>query len=381
MQKLFIVAALASAIAFVPSPSAQADRVIRGAVGEFIDTGGRVIDQNITQPARHGIEHAGRQLDKHVFQEIKENPEIVAAVLVASGVGWVACMDGCTLIVGGIISGSQAGSGAGFIGGAVGVINARNESTNSSESPSSHSSPTQSDASQPNDSKINEKTTEQKDLGGDATSEAPTFFSKTEFPKGPPREYLPFSTYDKSLKARATNTFAIPTFDNLLRVPSAKDIGGIYTSPRSDLGKSNEAVDAKEIFGSSARRMHMANDFLTRPGDLIVAPMSGKAAIQEWKKQDGTKFNVIVIKGENMTVARALYGVPAPTFNNPVPLRGYKEIDVRAGVTVIATSDNLSRSPNYEDTPNHVHVDVTVAGKRVDVYDLSPPRYGPWRIE
>jgi hypothetical protein len=184
----------------------------------------------------------------------------------------------------------------------------------------------------------------------------------------PAIEYYPIEGNDLGAK----NVFAAPTWFPAPRLPTASDpAGGIFSSSREDLGKSEEAKRALEKFGENARRLHAATDFLMQVDDDVYAPLTGVATVKVFKKVEKGKgetvtyFNWIEIAGRDGVKCRVLYVVPGSLLSNA------STMPVQAGVTVIGRADNLWRSRGYERerVPNHVHVDfIDKLGRRFDPY-------------
>jgi parallel beta helix pectate lyase-like protein len=138
--------------------------------------------------------------------------------------------------------------------------------------------------------------------------------------------------------------YAPPTKTNIIRERTKKDkAGGIFLSPRS---KVHDSIAIKLLGEDNVRRVHGGYDYITKPGELIYATMSGR--IKVWKAKRGW-MAVNIISIDSGIVSRVLYIVPNSNIKNGMV--------VVAGETVLGRADNLKNYPEYDSCPNHVHVD------------------------
>jgi murein DD-endopeptidase MepM/ murein hydrolase activator NlpD len=163
----------------------------------------------------------------------------------------------------------------------------------------------------------------------------------------------------KSLSDKFTDAllhFSYPSLTAKPRVPTADDpAGGVFTSPRLPLAK-----DADSLYGKgSTRRIHAATDYLVKAGTDIYATMSGTVVRIDGRTQ--TNFPIVTIEAFDGTLSRILYVDLDPSLE--------KGAKVVAGETKIGKAADLSKSPEYRNVPNHVHVDYTDRdGRRFDPF-------------
>jgi murein DD-endopeptidase MepM/ murein hydrolase activator NlpD len=337
-----------------------------GLVGDLIEAAGKAtgskeieeFGQNLDEENRRVKEKVDLyksidELPREVVTWIEKNPEEALALGVVVAVGWAACVDGCTLI-GSIIAGGAAIPIAGV------ELNRSNkpdlpqgniQKKPSLEEPQAGKSEPQQEVQVYNSS-------------GDMTitysprfqKEYPPGYSKVDYPNGVP-PVVRYKYLHENL-GNILNEFSFPTRNGLIRYPADADpAGGIFESPRSGL----PAEEAK-YYEPEARRVHGGIDFLTFPGDPILAPMTG--TIEAIRKMTGKNgLQMINIRSRDGTLARVLYA-------QPLQFPGIREgMKVEAGNTLIGTAQNIGAAYNLDTTPNHIHVDYS---------DWQGRRFDPW---
>jgi murein DD-endopeptidase MepM/ murein hydrolase activator NlpD len=294
------------------------------------------IEEGLSRPVRE----TGRWIERH--------PEEALTIAAVVAVGWAACVDGCALVGSILLDGAAMGGAAGTT---VAVPLIAIEAVKK-EPPAATPSAAQPPAKPaPEAPKAKPKASDASNSTAVATVQLDEVYmhkySKKEYPNGSP----PVIVY-RSLNERlgeVFNEFAPPSSLVSIRVSDPDDTaGGIFTSPRK------ESSGAPDI-----RRIHAATDFLMPPGHPVLAPMTGK--IDRIGNTGTADFRLVQIVSQDGTVARVLYVKPDAQVQ--------PGLEVKAGVTRLGVSDNLSRSTEYSGVPNHVHVDFT---------DFRGQRFDPW---
>ncbi len=310
------------------------------------------------------VEHMTTDQVRDTGRWIKTHPDDAIEIGMVVVAAWAACADGCTVLVNLVVKGVTIPVGAAIIGNDPSAPN-KGDTDSATYRPLTEASSPTSEPS-PEASATSDKTSEGSGTAPSSTDDSTSsMWLQRSFPRfvargDNPNFIVKYQSPNDQL-SNVFNSFAPPTRPVQVRTPTQDDpAGGVFLSPRVDLGNSADAVAAKRDFGDGARRVHGGTDFLASPGQPVFADMSG--VVERWFTVSG--FDAIQIRSKDQTTARILYIKKADGLHEGDP--------VEAGVTRVGTAIDISGAYNPKEVPNHVHTDYT---------DYLGRRFDPWTNE